>query len=310
LEYSSTDAEIWPNFFIVGAAKAGTTSLYSYLKQHPQVYMSPMKEPHYFSQVSARYGRQRFVDVVAEEPEYLALFKGAGGYPAVGEASTSYLGFEDTAEKIYERLPEAGIIILLRDPIERAYSHYLMDVRQRGQKLSFYDAIVKERQEPEFGWDKDWHRYTELYYPKVKRYLDVFGPSQVLVLLTEFLQRNPSETLEQTTEFLGLDVESVSQIDFTIKRNLYTAPRNKLVQAVTSNDRAYGFARTLFPKRVLRFIRDHVLFKHQEKPAPDAQSVNILRKIYEDDTRGLEDLLSRSLPELRRSWAKGGSADS
>lgn len=302
------NSEIWPTFFIVGAAKAGTTSLYSYLKQHPQIYMSPMKEPHYFSEVGTRYGRQHFVDVVTDEGEYLALFRGAGGYPAVGEASTSYLGFEDTADKIHARLPEARIIILLRDPIEQACSHYLMDVRQRGQKLSFYDAVVKEQREPEFGWGKAWHRYTEPYYPKVKRYLDVFGPGQVLILLTESLQSNPSETVAEVIEFLGLDVRPVARMDFTTKHNPYAAPRNDLAQAVMSSNKVRAVVRTLFPKRVLWFVRDRVLFKRQEKPAPDERSVRVLREIYESDVSGLEDLLGRPLPELRRSWAKNGSA--
>lgn len=302
--------EVWPNFFIVGVAKGGTTSLYTYLKQHPQIYMSPMKEPHYFSQVGARYGKQNFVDVVSNEAEYLTLFRGAGGHPAVGEASTSYLGFEDTAEKIYERLPEARIIILLRDPIDRAYSHYLMDVRQRGQKLSFYDAVVKEQQEPEFGWGKDWHRYTEFYYPKVNRYLDVFGPGRVLILLTESLRRNPSETVTETVRFLGLNAGPVARINFAKEHNPYSAPRNDLAQAVMSSDRAHAIARSLLPKGVLRLLRDRVLFKHQEKPIPDTRSVNILRESYEDDVSGLEDLLDRSLPELRRSWTTDGSTKS
>lgn len=299
--------EVWPNFFIVGIAKGGTTSLYTYLKQHPQIYMSPMKEPHYFSQVGARYGQQHFVDVVTDEAEYLALFKGAQGYPAIGEASTSYLGFEDTAEKIYEKLPEARIIILLRDPIDRAYSHYLMDVRQRGQKLSFYDAVVKERQEPEFGWGKDWHRYTELYYPKVKRYLDVFGPGRVLILLTASLHRSPSEVITETVEFLGLNADSIARMNFAKEHNPYSAPRNDLAQTVMSSDRAHAIARILLPKGLLRLVRDRILFKRQERPVPDTRSVNILRERYEDDVSGLEELLNRSLPELRRSWITDGS---
>jgi hypothetical protein len=321
---------VMPNFFIVGAAKAGTTTLYEYLKQHPQVYMPPLKEPHYFARLDTRYGNQNYVNVVArhgtafvrlrtfadrgvpgaawvgDEASYLKLFEGADGFRAVGEASTSYLGFEDTAERINEQVPEARIIILLRDPIERSYSHYLMDVRGGSQTLSFYDAIIKERQDPDFGWGKLRHRYIMLYYPGVKRYLDVFGDEQVLVLLTEDLKRDPSSLVMKVSEFLGLDTAQVAKIDLTTKQNPYRAPRNKLVQTVMGSNRIRFIGRRFMPRLGLRTVLDRVFFKQQEKPTLDTQALDILREVYASDIDKLETLLGRPLPELRRSWREVG----
>jgi hypothetical protein len=301
---SSASPEIWPNFFIVGAAKCGTTSLYAYLKQHPQVYMSPMKEPHFFSPVAERNGPQRFVDVVTDRDAYLALFEGAAGYPAVGEASTSYLGFEETADVIREQVPDARIIILLRDPIERAYSHYLMAVRNGLQNLPFHEVILREREDPRVGWGPAWHRYTMLYYPGVKRYLDAFGGERVLVLLTEDLKRDPRGVTRQAVEFLGLDPAPVEDLDLVEEHNPYRAPRNRLAQSVMASDAVRFVAKEVLrvPKPMLWFLREQVLFRRREKPVLEAHSLGVLREIHEGDIAKLEDLLGRPLPELRRSW--------
>jgi hypothetical protein len=303
-EYGGRDGEVWPNFFIVGAAKAGTNSLHAYLEQHPQVFMCPMKEVHYFSRLGARSGRQYLVDVVSDRASYLALFEGATGFPAVGERSVTYLGYEDTADAIHEQVPNAKIVILLRDPIERAYSHYLMDVRNGVQDLPFFETVVKEHQNPEFGWGRVWHRYTMFYYPKVKRYLDVFGPEQVLILLTEDLRRDPRAVTKTALEFLDLDPAPVAEIDFATEHNPYAAPRNSLARSVMGSNtlRFIGWGVLRIPKPVFRFVRDRILFKRQEKPPLDAPSRAFLREVFASDVDKLETLLNRPLPELRRSW--------
>jgi len=299
-----TKATIWPNFFIVGAAKAGTTSLYRYLEQHPQVYMPSLKEPNYFSRLGERNGPQRFVAAVNDQDTYLALFEGAAGYPAVGEASASYLGLEETADAIREQIPDARIIILLRDPIERAHSHYLMAVRSGLQRLPFHEVILKEREDPNVGWGANWHRYLMLYYPGVKRYLDVFGPERVLVLLTEDLKRDPRVMIGEVAEFLGLDTGPVAEIDFAEDYNPYRAPRHRLAPLVMGSNTLRFVAMDVLriPRPALRFLRDRTLWKRQEKPVLEPRSLEVLREIFENDISKLEALLDRPLPELRRSW--------
>ena len=271
---------------------AGKTSLQRYLGRDQQVYMCPISEPHYVSRVGERSGKQHFVDVVSDEASYLSLFEGAAGYPAVGERSCSYLGLEETADAIRARLPEARIMMVLRDPIERAHSHYLMDVRNGLQRCSFHEAVVKELEDPAFGWGPAWHRYTMLYYPGVKRYLDAFGPGRVLVLLTEDLKRDPGGVLKEVARFLGIETE----------HNSYAAPRNRLATLAMGNSRLRAVGKKFVPLPVLRVGRDRVLFKRQQRPELEARTVEALLEVCAADVESLEALLERPLPELRRSW--------
>jgi len=117
--------ERWPNFFIVGTAKAGTTSLYEYFKDIPGIYMSPVKEPSYFSHALIPPGapkRKR----IQNKNEYLKLFEDVKNEKVIGEASPGYLVYPEVAKWIHEIAPTAKILISLRDPVERLFSSYLM----------------------------------------------------------------------------------------------------------------------------------------------------------------------------------------
>ena len=119
-----------PSFFIVGAPKAGTTSLYHYLEEHPEVYMSPIKETNFFSSKQMQE-QELYYDAtpIQSKNQYLELFKDVSQEKQVGEASVSYLYYTGVAKKILEFNPKAKIVIMLRNPVERAFSHYLMDKR-------------------------------------------------------------------------------------------------------------------------------------------------------------------------------------
>src|SRR3954462_1224231 len=120
-----------PNFLIVGAAKSGTTSLFEYLRGHPDVFMPDVKEASYFAGAG-----------VKNEADYLALFREAGPARAVGEASGAYLYLPDTARAIHDLLgPRVRIIVILRNPIDMAYSLWGHMVREGGEQLGFFDAL-------------------------------------------------------------------------------------------------------------------------------------------------------------------------
>ncbi|MEX0656428.1 MAG: sulfotransferase domain-containing protein, partial [Nitrosopumilaceae archaeon] len=116
--------ELWPNFFIVGADKAGTSSLYAYLMNIPGIFMSRYKEPNYFSTMT--FGDNHDLRPIRDKKKYLELFKNVKNEKIVGEASPSYLGDKEAPKLIHKVSPEAKILICLRDPVERVYSHYLM----------------------------------------------------------------------------------------------------------------------------------------------------------------------------------------
>ncbi|MGI0016889.1 MAG: sulfotransferase family protein, partial [Nitrososphaera sp.] len=200
-----TEQEVWPNFFIVGAQKCGTTSLYSYLKQVPGVYMSAVKEPSHFS---PHYIQRDPGRMITDRNEYLRLFKNAKGFIAVGEASPSYLWDPDAPKLIHEAVPHARIIIMLRDPIERAYSNYLMNtMRYSGKRIrpSFYDELKRDydsRLDP----NSISPLYIDLgmYYEQVKRYFDTFGRDQIKVVIFEEFIQLPEQVVNEVLAFLGL----------------------------------------------------------------------------------------------------------
>ena len=159
----------WPNLFIVGVAKGGTTSLWRYLNSHPDIYMSPFKEPHFFMGSFPP-------ELALTEAEYLGLFAGATHETWLGEASTRYMLDEASPELIKRTVPEARILISLRDPAERAYSDYWSYVKFGLESRPFEAVVAEELDEPDIDADP----YKLLVYPgfyatHVERYLSVFG---------------------------------------------------------------------------------------------------------------------------------------
>ena len=129
-----------PNFLIIGAMKSGTTALYYYLEQHPDIYMSPVKEPNFFSS----HKQENAADTVTEFGIYRQLFSGGSGKKAIGEASHSYLYEPGAAAEIRRYIPEAKLIAILRNPIERAYSHFLHMVRSGTEPLDDFARALQE----------------------------------------------------------------------------------------------------------------------------------------------------------------------
>ena len=190
--------EVWPNFFIVGAPRAGTTSLYFYLKQVPEVYLSPVKEPNYFS--IRVIPADHYLLPIRNKSNYLRLFEGVKDEIAIGEASPSYLEDPEAPKLIHQVAPHAKIIILLRDPVERAFSHYLMMVSQGYEKLSFREAIeqiLSKKSRGEFR-----HYLTPgLYSEQIKRYINIFGNEKVKILIFEEFIRDTQKKYRRSFKF-------------------------------------------------------------------------------------------------------------
>jgi hypothetical protein len=296
-------AEIWPNFFLVGAAKAGTTSLYAYLKQHPQVFLPKVKEPHFFAQVCPSPEMRHLYWMINDRETYLRLFRKARGYLAIGDASPSYLWDAQAAERIRRTVSGAKIIIILRDPVERAHSHYLADVREGVHNLSFYDALRQDMARPRKGWAVSL-LYVELgqYAAQVRRYLEIFGPQQVKVLLFEDLRRDGAKVLTELAQFLGIDQGAVAQIDTDEVHNSYAAPRGRWAQKLAGAKLARILGKTVIPFTVGQFIFERVLSMRAPKPPIEPDAKRLLCEIYAPEINELEGILGRPLPELRRSW--------
>lgn len=293
---------IWPNLFIVGAPKAGTTSLHSYLARHTGAYMCDPKEPHYFSSVTAlpawrgqagavidpRSGRL-VAPTVTSESAYASLFAGAGGCRVIGESSTSYLADPEACRRIREMVPDARIIIMIRDPVERAVSHHLMYVREGWETRPLEQAV-----DDELGEGAPWaYAYLRngLYHDDIKRYLDAFGERVLVVVLEDFV-RDVAEGMAPVWGFVGLPPVDIGEARAV---NAHTAPRNRVVAAVMRHDLAWTLGRRLLPTGIRHRVRDATLTP-AEKPEVAGGLRRRMADYYGEDVAATERLLGRSLP--------------
>jgi hypothetical protein len=262
------------------------------LARHPEIYMSPMKEPHFFSRIEPAARWEAFFPHVSDEEEYLALFEGAKDEPVIGEASTSYLWDRNAAERIEQAAPESKVLIVLRDPVDRAYSHYRNDVREGLEKRSFLEALADERRDGPGGWGAsslyiDCGRYAE----QVGRYLDRFA-NRVKVLFFEDFIADEAGTVGDVHAFLGVrpsgDVPAGPM-------NQGSLPRNRLSGAVLSSGRLRRLVRATVPRTARARLRE-TLLKQAPAPTIEPAARSLLTEIYSPELGRLRELLGRPVP--------------
>jgi Sulfotransferase family len=286
-------AAVWPNLFLVGAAKAGTTSVYDELARHPAVYMSSMKEPHFFSRIRPSPERVAFFPHISDEGEYKALFDGVTDERLIGEASTSYLWDADAAERIHRVAPDASILIMLRDPVERAYSQYWNDVREGIETRPFPDALAEEQRSGPGIWGVtslyiDCGRYAD----QVERYLDRFG-DRVLVSFFEDFVADQAGTVADIQSFLGVEPAGVEA--GTSRMNPSSLPRNPLSRRILGSGRLRTLARATVP-RALRARGRGALLKEISPPPMDPKARALLVDLFRAEADRVAALLGRQTP--------------
>jgi hypothetical protein len=288
-----------PNFFIVGAAKAGTTSLYAYLTEHPEVFMSPRKEPHFFSLFEMRPEFDNFDPPVRDPRAYQELFLGSEGRKAVGEASPSYLCDPDAAIRIKSAVQDAKIVISLRNPVQRAYSAYLMEYSAGRETLPFRQALEADERRTEKGWGVSFG-YVELglYAEQVEHYLEVFGRGQVLVILFEDLIRETATVMQQVARFLDVDPARFPESTFEQVHNRFEASRGPFARALLRSRPIRALSKRFAPQK-LRDAVNRVLFTTAKKPKMDDEARRALAERFAPNLQRLERLLERDLGALR-----------
>jgi len=304
-----------PNFFIIGAQKAGTTSLYHYLNQHPQIYMSPVKEPFFFDHkinskgdvVQQEFAGRRQAPRFANLEEYQALFRGVDGETAIGEASPLYIYAPGTPERIKEHAPEARSVALLRNPADRAYSAFLHALRIGVEPLTdFAQALREEDERIRNGWHYVFHyRNRGLYYEQLKRYYEVFGRESVGVWLYDDLKEDPASMVRSVFRFLG--VEDAFDSDISSAHNPAGVPESQTARAmVRAADTTVGVLRKVFPptSRIFPYVskaRQAVQSQAFTEPPPiDPEIRKALIERYTEDILKLQQLIGRDLS----SWLK------
>jgi hypothetical protein len=312
-----------PNFFIVGAPKAGTTSLHAYLDQHDQIYMSPLKEPYFFStEVRAEnftdeerprierdlhalqeylhgdMSEPRFGGLVSEWNDYLKLFHRASGEIAVGESTPHYLWSESAPRNIAAKVPNARIIISLRNPIDRAYSDYLHIITDRAIQRSFREHINANLQcaEKRIGLSWPFLEYGH-YTGQIRRYFDHFPRSQIHICFYDDLQRAPQQLMSQLYGFLGVDPQF--NADLSRRHNEPRIPRYLRTTRVLKKLGVWPHLGRLAPQ-ALRSRMGARMFQPRAALQMEPADRVFLTEYYRDEINSLSQLLERDLtPWLR-----------
>ena len=288
-----------PNFIIIGVQKAGTTSIYNYLKQHPQVYMSSVKETNFFERdwqdVRSQKGERPRGRIDTFE-KYTQLFNGVTHEIAIGEASPNYLfHHQESAPRIKKYLPQVKLIAILRNPVERAYSDYLMHMR---------DAIGKPRSLAEQVKSSPESSFTLLkgrYHNQLKHYFDEFGPDTVKVYLYHELCENAVKLMQDMYCFIGVD--GTFSPNTATKAQVAKIPKNKMLNTlIKTKNPVRSFAasalRLFFPEAVRRKLRSGIIeinLQDKESAPLSSSDRQLLLDYYHEDILKLQDLLQRDL---------------
>jgi len=295
-----------PTFIIAGAPKCGTTALWMYLKEHPEVYMTnPIKEPRFFSDARGELekaalgaGPIRSGTFHKGLKWYESLFTASSDKPVRGEGSTQYFSVESSPKLIKSFLPDVKLIFLLRDPSERVYSHYWQEYKL-GLKFPTFANMVKSNH-PRL----EHYCHVSCYKTHLKRYYDVFSNSHILVLLDVDLRKKPLETIQKAYEFVGVDTEFVPSCLGT-RFNKQMKPRLRLLQRMITNISASRLS-DIFPdgsrpclRWVTRSIRHMNLLPNEVPPLPKEIRAQ-LRDRFLDDIAYVEELQKCDLNAWRK----------
>lgn len=304
-----------PNFFVIGTAKAGTTSLYHYLSQHPDVYLPPIKETNHFamgdideSRLDPVYKRDVQLDLaryikggmrntvhiahVKRRLDYEALYSGVQKEKAIGEISNSYIICPSAIPSIKSEYPEAQLLVMLRNPISRAWSHFLMNQREgKVQSNDFVTEVMQDYSASHRGWGVN-HQYLELglYAKQLKNVFKHFAPGQVKWFLFEDFVAEPDQVMRQITDHLGIDQEF--HFNFSKKANQAGVPRSRMINQLLVNSGLVHSLKSLASEKQKSWVKSKLYKRGKDLNKMSSSEANFLYKFYQSDIAELSDLLS------------------
>jgi hypothetical protein len=296
-----------PNFFILGAMKCATTSLYTYLNQHPDVYFSDPKEPIFFE----------FEYVKGLEYYWERYFTGWNGQTAVGEARHRNLYLPFIPERIKQSIPDPKFIVIVRNPVKRAYSHWFHNYRIGLETLQFEDAIWEDMKRIEKGitfdgeegahlWandlvvergkkgirtTKEFRTYLDsgYYSDQIRRYMKLFSRQNIRIVFSEDLAQNPQHVVSELWSFLGVD--PTSKLTHTERKNVAESLTSVKLKRYGRRLKVFKF----LPLRVKKIGHNWIeqLNNHPQSLSPSAE--NYLASHYYSHNRDLAKLTGRDL---------------
>lgn len=296
-----------PDFLIVGAARSGTTTLYHCLKQHRDIFMPERKEPFFFSsggRLPIYTDSDLRGNIIWQIEDYIRLFENAANGQVIGEASTSYLYAYDTSighiKSVYgDSFGDLKIIAILRNPADRAFSHYMFLMKHGIESLPFAEAIKPDviRKRVSERWGYDYIKYG-MYYKQILAYSKEF--KYVKWFLYEDLD-DPDKLFSDMFSFL--EVDSIDAVEGKIRANISGIPRNWLTHGLVKDNRIKSFLRYVLPERLkarLSRYNEILVSKMVIRPGMDISTRRVLASTFRDDILNLQGLIKRDLS----AWLK------
>ncbi len=294
-----------PNFFVIGAAKSGTSALWQALRQHPEIHPSHRKEPHFFlsngivpSQTGPgwdylqRVGRWR-------PGHYAMLFAGSASCKAIGEASTTYLSSPEAAARIHAKLPHSRIIAVLRQPADRAYSAYnFMRQHRVESETTFRGAMAEQDFRLAQGWAPhflyEWYGY---YHAHLQPWFGLFPRDRIRVFLYDDWRQEPQRMLSELFRFLEVDVNFKPVLE---PRNVTRLPRVAWLHRLAEDNRCSQSFNPSLWQAGRQWAHDRIQTANARfnriPPPPLHPALRVeLTRTYRDDILKLEQLLDRDL---------------
>lgn len=278
-----------PEFLVIGAYKSGSTAIQEALRAHPQVFL-PAKGPSFFAFDEApAIDRPLPPGTVRDWDAYRALFAPAPPDTVRGEVSPEYLANPWACGRIRARVPEARLVAVLRNPVERAFSDYLMYVRDGDERLDFAAALDEQEERRRAGSPTGYYLETGYYGRQLRPYFDAFPRGQIQVHLFEDFAADPDSVLEPIFAFVGVDPALGTTPERAV--NVSGVPRNALVGAAVRGGKRMA---PLLPEAVRRRAKT-ALVRGLDRPDLEPELRARLVEVYREDVAELERLLERPL---------------
>ena len=292
-----------PNFFIVGAKKSGTTAMFEYLKQHPDVFLCEPKEPAYF-------GKDLGIpDVVASEADYLKLFAAAQSQKVIGEGSTWYLNSRSAAREIHDFNPHSKILIMLRNPVDMIHSLHSYLIWMGWETIEDFEEALEAEADRKRGRRIPYEMYPVrpllyremvTYSEQVGNYLDVFGQLQTKIIIFDDFKNDARGAFKDTCEFLEIDASFEPHIE---KVNENRSVKNaKLHSLITRpNPKLKQMVRGLMPQSVRAKMGEKLITMNSQTASRQTMPDDLRARLeseFTPDVERLGQILGRDLVAL------------
>lgn len=295
-----------PDFFIAGAPKSGTTAMYMYLKQHPEIFMPEKKESHFFGTDlnSPMFIRNKEI--------YLSLFSGAKDERRVGESSVWYLYSKMAASEIKEFSPSASIIIMLRNPVDMLYSQHSQFLYNCNENISSFEEALNAEEDRRHGLrippgvhfvESLFYRETVKYTEQVQRYLNIFGRENVHIIIYDDFKNNTAKVYRESLQFL--------EVTEKFHPEFKTINPNKRVRSSKLRDFlqnppwiAKSLRKVFIPRKLHQRLIKKLMFlnmKYDDRPPMDRELRMRLQAEFAEEVEQLSKLLRRDLTNWCRT---------